>query len=489
MSVKSIIRRLLYGKRSYFKAAQTSNLVSGWIMRPVSIDRQLYSDNQKIRARARELELNSPHVRQYLALLCDNVVGPQGYKFQAQIRNNSGKLNRQFNDKIESAWAEWARMCSSDGRLDLVELQHVALRTVARDGEVFVRMVPGADNDFGFALQLIDADMLDETFNRRAGAQGAEVRLGVEVDAWGKPVAYHFWKGPEDDVNGQATRTRERVSADQILHLYRPDRPGQTRGFSWLASVMQTLKILDGYVEAELVAARTGAAKMGFFKPSAEVYEPPDRDASVIPPLQGDAGNIPVLPPGVEFEAWNPDHPSAAFSEFVKANLRQISSGLQVSYNALTNDLENVNYSSIRSGLLIERDHWRSIQRWWAARFLQPVYEQWIRYAMLSGRVVLDSRDSRKFLSVRYYPRGWAWVDPLKDAQAAILQIENKLGTRSEALAEKGTDFETVCEQLEIEQALEKEYNLGPKPEAKPEATQKPTENKDNTEANDGPAE
>ena len=91
MKLKRSLKKL-FSRRAYFKAASQSNLVNGWIMAPVTIDRQLYADNRKIRARARELELNSPHVRQYLALLCDNVVGPQGFKLSDDVEKQIEQL-------------------------------------------------------------------------------------------------------------------------------------------------------------------------------------------------------------------------------------------------------------------------------------------------------------------------------------------------------------------------------------------------------------
>lgn len=217
--------------------------------------------------------------------------------------------------------------------------------------------------------------------------------------------------------------------------------------------------MLDGYIEAELVAARTGAAKMGFLKytdPSA--FEAPDPEK----PIRIDAspGTIETLQPGLEFQEWSPEHPTAAFPDFVKAVLRQVATGLRVSYNALANDLEGVNYSSMRSGLLIERDMWRVYQEWWIARFLQPVYEAWLSTALLAGGLKLDSRDPRKFNEVRWQPRGWAWVDPEKDVNASVIAISNGLASRTEVLAEKGLDPEEVFERLSEEKDLAEQYGI-----------------------------
>jgi lambda family phage portal protein len=113
-----------------------------------------------------------------------------------------------------------------------------------------------------------------------------------------------------------------------------------------------------------------------------------------------------------------------------------------VSYNALASDLEGVNYSSMRSGLLIERDQWRICQSLMKESFLQPIFEYWISMALLSGALALDSRDPSRFTEGKWKARGWQWVDPLKDTQANTLAINAGLTSRSACMAEEGEDAE-----------------------------------------------
>ena len=171
-----------------------------------------------------------------------------------------------------------------------------------------------------------------------------------------------------------------------------------------------------------------------------------------------------LLAPGQKLNSWNPNQPSDNLAEFVKICTRWISSGLKVSYNALANDLENVNYSSIRSGLLIERDNWRMLQQWWIDSFRQPVYAAWLQCALLNGALVLDSRDPAKFLAVKWCPRGWAWVDPKKDMEAAILGLGARLTTRGRIVAETGEDIEDIFEDLQREDKLAEQYDIDLEP-------------------------
>ena len=449
-------------------AADTGRLFADWLVSRMTRDDETRWTLGQIRARARDLENNDPTSRHYLRMLATNVIGADGMRLQSQVRNNDGRLNKPFNDRIEDAWNEWLWQPTRDGKQDGVSFQRLLLRTVARDGEVFVRMHRAFErNAFGFALEAIDPDLVDETYNRQAEGGDNEIRLGVEVDADGRAAAYHmFLKAPSSLTSG-VPRKRVRVPADEILHLYDPERVGQTRGLSWMVSAMVSLKMLAGYVESELVASRISAAKMGFFQKKQDASS-----AGALPSGQGsftmeaNPGTFGVLPEGWEIADFNLDHPSTAFGDFVKAALRQVSTGLGVSYNGLANDLEGVNYSSIRAGLIIERDLWRCVQRWWIGAFLRPVFAEWLNMALLHSAVTLDSRDARKFRKAKFVPRGWPWVDPLKDTQAGIAGISAGLTSRTALLSEQGMDVEEVFEELKEEKLLAEDYDIEVVPES-----------------------
>jgi lambda family phage portal protein len=464
MNAPGWLRRLssfVTGKRSLtvFNGAMGGRLTMDWIASILSADQEIKGNMRLLRARARELSRNNPVAKSYLKILTANVLGEKGIGYKAQVRNNDKTLNAAFNEKIETAWCDWAKLgnCTVDGKLSLRAVQNLVLKNMATDGEVFVRMVRGFDNKYRFALQLIDADQVDHLFSRFASKTENEIRMGIEVDEWGRPVAYHVNEKHPSDLGGSLVRTR--VPADQILHLYDPERISQTRGITWFHPCMVELRMLGGYVEAELVAARTGAAKMGFLKytdPSA--FETPNPDAKYR--IEAQPGVIEALPPGMDFQAWSPDHPSNAFPTFVKAMLRFVASSMGVSYNALAADLEGVNYSSMRSGLLIERDQWKMCQSMFKEQMLQPVFESWLSMALLAGALVLDSRDPSRFLEGKWEPRGWMWVDPLKDVQSSILAIGAGLDCRDRVIAEQGGDVEEIFEQLSEEKKLAKEYDL-----------------------------
>jgi len=170
--------------------------------------------------------------------------------------------------------------------------------------------------------------------------------------------------------------------------------------------------------------------------------------------MEANPGTFEIVPDGYEFKAWEPEHPTAQFPAFIKQMLRKIASGFSVFYNVLANDAEGVSYSTMRSFALVERDDWRSIQQDFIDLWRRPLYSTWLGMALLTGALKLASRDPSRYMAVRHRPRGWQWIDPEKEAKAAVISIQNGLGTRTGFLAEKGEDLEDVFAELAREREL-----------------------------------
>lgn len=455
-------RRTGLRPRANYAGAQVSRLTWDWIFSALSADQEiLASDLLTLRARARELVRNTSWGRRYAELLANNVVGQKGIGFQARLIKGDGLPAEDLNAKIEEAFARWGlRYCTVDRKLTWRGVQRLAMKSMPGDGEFFIRLIRGFDNPFRFALQLLDPDQLDHTFNRLAEPGKNEIRMGVEIDTWGAPVFYHLWAGHPSEIGGR--RDRLKVPAEQIIHLYDPERVAQTRGVPWLTPVMLDVNMLRGYYEAELVAARASAAKMGWIvrkgEDAAATYAPStehvdSEEGESRPRIDAEPGVIEELPPGAEFQGWDPDHPTTAFDGFTKSILRSIAAGLNASYATLSGDLTDVNFSSIRQGVLDERDTHRA-RAWNLIDSLhRRVYAEWVRMALLSGQ--LDTRvDMSRYFEIEWQPRGWPWVDPEKDVDAVIKGIETGLNSRTHALAEQGRDYEEVLSDLQREKAL-----------------------------------
>ena len=458
--IARIAARLGFGplqKRNY-SGATISRLTNDWLSPVTSADQEIRSSLSRLRGRCRELERNNDYVRRFLTGLESNVLGHAGIGLQMKITENGGRPDALANDLIEKAWRDWSRreVCTVTGRMTWFEVQRLVLRSTARDGDCIVRMIRDAK---GFRLQLLEGDRLDINFNMDRLASGNEVRMGVEIDRFGKPVAYHLLdKHPADVSVVQAKR--ERIPAEQVIHPFITDCIAQTRGTPWMVSAMTRLQMLGAYEEAELTAARVAASKMGFLvKERADGYVG-DVDEQGNPLMEISPGVIEELPMGTSFQSWNPDHPVGNYSDFVKSCLRGIAAGLGVSYNMISNDLEGVNYSSIRAGLMDEREFYKAIQRWFVDTVVTPVFESWLETNILNGTINLPAAKLEKFNAPDWKPRRWAWVDPEKDINAQIKAVENHFKSKRQVISESGGDIEDVFKDIKRDEELAEDVGL-----------------------------
>jgi len=450
-------------KRRNYAAANTDRLVFNWPTVNTSADAELRGSLTELRARSRQLARDNDYAKRFLALCKVNIIGPQGILVQskATLKSDTERLDTRLNKAIEAGWYKWGRpgTCTADGTLSWVDAQGLFVQTLATDGEVLIQKIKSAENQL--SLKFLEADQLDSRKNEVL-SNGSEIRMGVEVDNDGKPAAYWlFPKHPGDAMVASVSSTQsKRIPADQIIHAFVKERPSQTRGVPWMHSAMLRLKMLGGYEEAELVAARVCASKMGFFEtPTGDEFVGEAIEAGTGAKITtSEPGTFGELPVGQKFTSWDPTHPAGNFDPFTKAILRGVASGVNVSYHSLTGDLTDVNYSSIRSGTLEQRDNWRILQRFVIDHFCQPVFEEWLFiFAMLNG---LGVSEFDRMSGPDWNVRGWEWVDPLKDINASVVAIENGLSTRTLELAKQGLDFEEVLDQLAFEKDLAAEKGV-----------------------------
>lgn len=452
-----------------FNAALQSRLTSGWRPINTALDWDLRTQLPVLRARSRDLSQNDPWVRRFLSMVSSNVVGPQGFNLQVQSFDYSSdgtkRYDRMANETIEAEFWKWAKpsTCTVTGKDSFNSFLSLYVKALARDGEVLVRKIkgPSAGNKYNFALQLLDIDRLDENKNEVLG-NGNIIKMGVELNSYGRPVAYHIKTAHPGEIV-QSTNVGfvyERIPAEDCYHHFIADRPEQNRGVPWLHAAMLRLNNLGGYEEAAVIAARVGASQMGFYTQDGDeggeaLADAEGPDGELI--QEAEPGIFGVLPKGMGFQKFDPNYPHQQFADFVKANLRGVASGINVSYNSLANDLEGVNFSSIRSGVLEERDAWMVIQNWVIEQLLDDLFAEWLRWSLLSRAILLPNGSALptakfdKFNMATWRGRRWAWVDPRADMDAAERAVANGFKTRSQICAEQGTDFEDVVAGLAAE--------------------------------------
>lgn len=431
------------GGKRYYEAAKVDRLSADWIFSHQTADRDIELGLKTIRARARDLEQNNDWVRRYLSLVEANVIGggfvltlPGIEKPQAK------KIIDGFN-----AWLEAGLIGMDLGKADAERLE---LRTVARDGECLIRLYRGDKYRDGLGYQILESDFLDETKTQDL-RDGRRIVMGVELNAMNERIAYHmFTRHPGDSPSGVSTKTQS-VPADDIIHIRRAERPGQTRAVSWLASSLKTLRMLYGYIEAELVASRISASKMGFYKiPPGEDFTADGSDGATGAPVSdASPGTFERMPTGWDFVPYDPQHPNSQAGTFLKTILRQLAGGLNVAYNNFANDLDGVSFSSIRSGTIEEREQWKVLQQWFARADRQKLFNAWVDSVAISGSYGVRASNADQIKSAsKWTGRRWAWVDPQADITAKKEEIALGINTPSKIAAENGDDFGQLQAQL-----------------------------------------
>lgn len=448
----------IYKKRN-FSAAIVNNLTASWSTSAQDIDSLIKNNLKQLRSRSREQANNNDYLIRFLSLVKQNVIG-QGVSFQSRVVNPDGKQDKSANDAIEKAWKDFSKRsnCDIQERLSLIEMTKLYISTVAEDGEVIVRLYVGKEaGKYGLSLRLYDPDTIDFDYNEDF-KNGDYVRFGIHFFESGKRKGYWFKSSTPFSVN------RVFVPASEIIHEYICLKVGQKRGLPWSSTALLRLNMLGGYEEAALINARQGASKMGFYTTSDgdQLIGEEDDDGSLV--MNAEPGTFEQLPAGVDFKTYDPAYPSGEFDGFVRSSLRGIASGLNVSYHNLANDLSQVNYSSARIGELSDREVWKALQDWVVESFLTPVFELWLRNALLRGEIKSASGrrfpyNMEKFNAPSFQGRRWQWVDPLKEANSQKLLTSENLKSKSAVIREQGQDPEDVW--MEIQRENERMKELG----------------------------
>lgn len=456
-------------KRNYAAAAR-GRLFADFVGSNRSADSEIRWALNELRNRSRDLERNNEYFRRYLQLLRTNVVGNNGFRLQVKAVNVDGSPDVVGSQIIENAWKEFGRLGGPtvDGKMSLIDLENHVISAMARDGEVFLRIVRNRTFRHNVAVQIIEPDRIDEEMNERY-INGNDVRMGVELDEYRRPVAYHVLMNHPGDYDyttlAKGTK-RARVPASEIMHIFRQERAGQTRGVPWSTAAITALKMLHGYREAELVAARTAASKMGFFTSPAgddfmaDGYE--GEGGTGAPIYDAEAGTFHQLPAGVDFVPFDPSHPTSAFADFEKSVLRGIAGGLGVSYTSLANDLEGTSYSSIRQGALEERDFYKTLHTFMIDHFLDPLYRVWLDTVVDQALTPITGMGKYEKFSANFTfrPRGFQWVDPLKEINAAVVGLNNGILSHSDIAANYGRDADETFAQIQRDKESAAQYGL-----------------------------
>jgi lambda family phage portal protein len=451
-------------KRSY-QGALYNRLTSDWFTTSTSADSEILGDLRTLRNRTRDLVRNNDYAKNAVRVMTNNIVG-KGISLQSQVMmRRGGKLDEKLNTEIEEAWQYWisAEYCHTAGVLGFQDIEQLIVKSLIESGEVLVRLVrqPFAGSPVPLALEIIESDQLADEYT-----SGGDKRLGIEVDQWQRPVAYHLYPYHPGDYqfsgNYQTNRVN-RIPSNEIIHLFICDRPGQSRGVPWFHSAISRLRNIGGYEEAEIVAARAQANVMGFIQSPDSEFFGSDENGNRITKLA--PGAIETLQPGEVFSGFAPTRPNQGFDPFMRCMLRGVAAGIGMSYESLSRDYSNTSYSSARTALIDERDAYRVIQAWLIRKFHRQVFKSWLSMAYLASAISLPGyeRSPMHYCKDKWVARGWQWVDPESEVAAYKEAIKAGFTTISEVVAQTGQDVEDVFKErrreLDLATAMELKFD------------------------------
>lgn len=450
---------------SYGGASKQKKSMRGWIFRGGSTTEDIDENLDTLRQRSRDLYMNTPLATGALKTIRTNVVG-YGLILNSQIDHEFLGLTEdeadEWETQVEREFSMWAEslMCDAMQMHNFYELQQLAFLSFLASGETFAILPYRAHKEHWYELrvQLIESD-------RVSSPSGASKNIfnGVELGKYGEVAAYHICNvHPLSSDSGQKKWERiekfGKLSGRQnVLHLMESERPEQRRGVPLLAPVIESLKQLDRYSEAELTAALVSSLMTVFIETSEDddgsgpvigegIAEEEQVDQMDETTVELAPGSVIALNPGEKANTSNPARNNTSFDPFVVAILRQVGAALELPYETLVKHFTS-SYSASRAALLEAWKMFKMRRSFLANRFCQPIYEEWLIEAILKGRIKAPGFLENPLIRKAYSEAEWngpsqGQLDPLKEVNAAIKRVEAGFSTRARETVElTGGDF------------------------------------------------
>lgn len=468
---------------------------SSWDVSTGSADSDLNPELATLIARSRDLTRNNGIAAGVIQAQKDNVVGTGPRLALMPDYRALGKDKqwaREFARQVEAGFRSWfeSRECDACGHLDGGLLTRQVLFGCLANGSALalpLYLAPSGRRKWALQIQLVEADRLSNPLEKQ---DTERLRNGVELDRYGRPVAYHIrttHPGEQFYLWSTGRYRWEKVPAEtswgrkRVLHVYDPERTGQNRGKPYLTPVIGKFRMLDNYQRTELQAAVINAVIAAAIETPLDgnaagelfgVADGPDSGkvkqhreliGEVARPMKG--AMVMSMPIGTKLNLQAPARPAEQFGAFCESVIRDVCAGLNLPYELVMKDFSRTNYSSARAALL---EAWRGFQaarQWLKVTFLDELLKLWMEEAISSGvvdMVTLDEFYGQMFAVTKcqwIWP-GRGWVDPAKEAQAAEIRINTGLSNLQRECAEQGLDYEEVLEQLAVEQKMKQELGL-----------------------------
>lgn len=446
---QAIARMLGVAPKSHWKAGRTNRSFGTNTSGNAGPNQANFPYLPLLRSRSRDMARNAP--------VADNAIDTYSSELIGAGITPLPVADDDVKKELSTLWDEWREHADFDRVTDFYGLQDLAVRAWKESGECFARLIVLPYDGSGIVplrVQLIEADMIPLA-NGKA-PNGNEIFNGIEFKD-GQRIAYWMLKEHPGDylfagrgVFGVADYTKdkmERVPVDDMLHLYKPRRPGQLRGVPRSSGTLQTISQLDDFDEATLERQKLAAAFTGFIRRPEPVEDGKDPvtgeaiDPEVVHESSMNAGSVYTLLPGEEISFPHMPELGEEYEKFVKHHNQKIASGNALPYELLTGDYSAVNDRTVRVALGVFRRKLQQDQRFNVVhQMCLPVWRKWIRIAVLNALAAKELID----VKVKWNPQAWPYINPLQDVQTKAAEIKAGLTSRTAKIMERGDDPDQV---------------------------------------------
>lgn len=465
-------------------ASTTKSSMKGWISTGGGVKKDIYKNRKKLVERSRDLYMGAPVAQGVMKTINSNVIG-SGLKLKSSIDYETLGISEEEAEAIETIiekefklWAD--NKIEQMGVLNFDQVQDLVFLTILLNGECFVKFnyFETPKNPYSLKLQIIEPDRV---MTPSILQNDESIVDGVKIDSNNRISGYYVARKHPLDVSGNVETDFISVYGKQeqlnILHIMLAERPEQVRGIPILSPVIEALKQLDRYTDAELMAAVVSGMYAIFIESDKdnaqganiadhEVLDETEKiDTNTDENIELSPGIVVGLNPGEKAKETNPGRPNAQFDPFVTAILRQIGAALEVPYELLIKHF-TASYSASRAALLEAWKMFRKRRDWFSSNFTQVVYEEWLREAYLLGRVDLKNYGEDPLLTKAWCGAQWngpsqGQLDPLKEVKASTLRVQQGFSTRTKETVElNGGDFEQNVRILAKENKLLEEKGV-----------------------------
>ncbi len=446
MSLMSKIRTVFSPKAQYDAASLPVRRKVSWGYSNASASSATSPYLPNLNARARAAVRNDPWADKALTSMVSNLIG-------TGITPRPATKDEALRTQLIELWDDWACECDASSVLDVYGLQALVARAWYESGEVFIRFRQRYAHEMTVPLQLqiIESDQVS-MLNRDLG-NGFFVRSGIEYNPIGQRVAYWIYPmHPGDYLTTTASKGYEpvRVPAGEILHVFKPLRPGQDRGVTIYAQVLSRLESLNKFDDAVLFRQELANMFVAFVRQNpdiAPVMELEDGStvsaADIAEETMLKPGATRMLEPGEDVQFSTPPDAGNNYPDFVRQQLMALAAGIGIPYEVISGDYSRVNDRTMRVILndyrrQLEADQWQIM----IAQFLKPLRKAFIDAAILAGHIDVSKRDDA--LKTHWSPQAFSYIQPVQDVQANIEAVHAGFKSRAEVIRERGYDISEV---------------------------------------------